>query len=490
MIVKVDMLKKKRIEINEKSMTIAFVLLAFILMTAWAMTQPFNAGPDEPMRYLVADYILWHHGALPKGDDPAVRNEVWGISYAYYPVVSYMVSALFMKISRFFGVRGADMIKAARMADVLFVTGAVYFVVKASGKLFPKKKYPAETRWLFSALAGFMPQAIFLGTYINTDSLALLSAAVILYAWASYLRENWTWKNCILLAVGMAVCALSYYNAYGWILCSFFFFCLTILLCREEPFTERIRFLLSRGIVVAVVTLLLCGWWFIRNAILYNGDFLGRKSCAECAEKYAQKDYKPSLYPTPDKLKWTLKDVIFYQDPGWYHNWALTVCVSFIGTFGLMEIYMPYTVSKMYIAFFSAGILGVFLVRGTFNPRKSMYVTRKMTVADDIWKVRTKIVSRKWSDKGIFHLMMVLLIIIPAGLFMYYVYYNDNQPQGRYLMPALYPLMYFVTLGWNNLLTRIIKNEKVRSWICRIFTALLVISPIACWAFLVVPYYA
>ena len=483
MIMKVDMLKKKR-------MPIAFVLLAFILMTAWAMTQPFNAGPDEPMRYLVADYILWHHGALPKGDDPAVRNDVWGISYAYYPVVSYMVSALFMKISRFFGVRGADMIKAARMADVLFVTGAVYFVVKASGKLFPKKKYPAEIRWLFAALAGFMPQAIFLGTYINTDSLALLSAAMILYAWASYLRENWTWKNCILLAVGMAVCALSYYNAYGWILCSFFFFCLTILLCREEPFAQRIRFLFSRGIVVAVVTLLLCGWWFIRNAILYNGDFLGRKSCAECAEKYAQKDYKPSLYPTPEKLKWTLKDVIFYQDPGWYHNWALTVCVSFIGTFGLMEIYMPYTVSKMYIAFFAVGIFCVFLVRGTFNPRKSMYVTRKMTVAGDIWKVRTKIVSRKWNDKGIFHLMMVLLIIIPAGLFMYYVYYNDNQPQGRYLMPALYPLMYFVTLGWNNLLTRIIKNEKVRSWICRAFTVLLIISPIACWAFLVVPYYA
>ena len=38
--VKEDMSKK--IEINEKSMTIAFVLLAFIILTVWAMTQPFN----------------------------------------------------------------------------------------------------------------------------------------------------------------------------------------------------------------------------------------------------------------------------------------------------------------------------------------------------------------------------------------------------------------------------------------------------------------
>ena len=119
-----------------------------------------------------------------------------------------------------------------------------------------------------------------------------------------------------------------------------------------------------------------------------------------------------------------------------------------------------------------------------------MYIVQKKTLADDILKVRTKVTSKKWSDEGIFHLMMVLLIIIPVILYMYYVYYSDNQAQGRYLMPALYPLMYFVTLGWNNILKKVIKNEKVRSWIYRVVTALLVISPFACWAFLVMPFYA
>lgn len=484
--VKEDMLKKKK-EINEKTEIFIFVFLAFILMTTWAMTQPFNSGPDEQMRYYVADYIYKHHGALPGGDDPAVRNKVWGISYAYYPVVSYMVSALFMRISRLFADPGYSMFKIARMADVLFVTGAVYFVVKASGKLFPKEKYSREVRWLFAALAGFMPQAIFMGTYVNTDSLALLAAAMILYAWASYLREDWTWKNCILLAVGMAVCALSYYNAYGWILCSFFFFCFTVLLCREEAFSQRVRFLFSRGAVIAAVTLVLCGWWFIRNAVLYNGDFLGRKSCAECAEKYAQKDYRPSLYPTPAKLGWNWKDIILYQDPGWYHNWILTVCVSFIGTFGQMEIYMPYTVSKLYMLFFAVGIISVFFVKETFDLRKKMYVAQRKAVGNDRWKIKTKVISREWNKEGIFHLMMVFLIMIPVFLFLYYVYYSDNQPQGRYLMPALYPLMYFVTLGWNNILTKTVKNEKVRSLIYRVLTVLLVISPFACWAFLILP---
>ena len=55
--VKEDMLKKKK-EINEKTEIFIFVFLAFILLTTWAMTQPFNSGPDEQMRYYVADYIL------------------------------------------------------------------------------------------------------------------------------------------------------------------------------------------------------------------------------------------------------------------------------------------------------------------------------------------------------------------------------------------------------------------------------------------------
>ena len=427
---------------NEKKITMIWVLLAFILLTAWAMSQPFNAGPDEEMRYLVADYIYSNHGALPRGDDPAIRNATWGISYAYYPILSYMISAAFMGVASIFGASGIALFRAARMADVLFVTCAVYFLVKASGKLFPREKFSREVRWMFTALAGFIPQAIFLGTYVNTDSLALMSAALILYVWASYLREDWTWKNCMILAVGMALCALSYYNAYGWILCSFFLFCLTVLLCREEPLTQRVRFLFGRG------------------------------------------------YPTPEKLNWNWLDIIFYQDPGWYHNWALTVCVSFIGTFGLMGIYMPYMVSKMYIALFAVGVAGIFLVRGTFSLKKSRFIVQKKNVADDIWKIKTKVITKKWNAEGIFHILMVLLIIIPVILFMYYVYYNDNQAQGRYLMPALYPLMYFVTLGWNRILTKVVKNEKVRSWIYRVVTVLLVISPYACWAFLIVPYYA
>ena len=158
-----------------------------------------------------------------------------------------------------------------------------------------------------------------------------------------------------------------------------------------------------------------------------------------------------------------------------------------VGTFGQMEIYMPYTVSKLYMLFFAVGIISVFFVKETFDLKKKIYVVQRKAVGNDRWKIKTKVISREWNKEGIFHLMMVFLIMIPVFLFLYYVYYSDNQPQGRYLMPALYPLMYFVTLGWNNILTKTVKNEKVRSLIYRVLTVLLVISPFACWAFLILP---
>ena len=78
----------------------------------------------------------------------------------------------------------------------------------------------------------------------------------------------------------------------------------------------------------------------------------------------------------------------------------------------------------------------------------------------------------------------------PCGsVYVLCIYYSDNQAQGRYIMPALYPAMYFVTAGWNRLLERFVKKENIRMWIYRILTALLAASPFLCYIFLVVPFY-
>ena len=66
---------------REKIVEVLFLLAVFVFFYIWAAKTPFNASPDEEMRYRVSEYII-NHGALPDGRDPEIRNPNWGISYA------------------------------------------------------------------------------------------------------------------------------------------------------------------------------------------------------------------------------------------------------------------------------------------------------------------------------------------------------------------------------------------------------------------------
>lgn len=49
---------------------------------------------------------------------------------------------------------------------------------------------------------------------------------------------------------------------------------------------------------------------FIRNAMLYDGDFLGMRSLTEASEMYAREDIKPSNRPTPMNLGMGLGEML------------------------------------------------------------------------------------------------------------------------------------------------------------------------------------
>ena len=48
-------------------------------------------------------------------------------------------------------------------------------------------------------------------------------------------------------------------------------------------------------LVALAAAFLVGGWFFIRNAVLHDGDFLGMRTIQESAEEHAQEDFKPSL---------------------------------------------------------------------------------------------------------------------------------------------------------------------------------------------------
>ena len=463
-----------------------FLASVFVFYTAWAVIQPFNVAPDEQMRYQIVQYIC-EHGKLPHGGDPELRNEFWGISYGFNPVTTYILGAVFSRITAVFTQDETALLLAARMVNVLLGTGFAFFAMRLGGMLLRR-----EAAVFFAAFACFLPGTAFLFSYINMDGLALFSSAWILYCWARTLKEGWTGKLCVQLAAATSVCALSYYNAYGYLLCSALFFSGSILLGQKKRWDFRQFF--GKGFLILFLVALFAGWWFIRNAVLYDGDFLGMSTSTKYAEMYAVEGLKPSNRTTPERLGMSVKDMMLWVPGKWRHNWLMTVAVSFVGTFGRLDLFMPELWSKLYLLVLGVGFLGTALrVRRQFFVSRFLKIVERKKHPDGTTILVTVEKSRIWNKENLMRGMMLLAVVIPFLLLVYYAYCSDFQAQGRYLMPALLPVMYFVTLGYENWMERAVKKEEIREKIRRYFfsvgTAMAVLSGILVYLTVVLPAY-
>lgn len=457
---------------REKIREIVFLAGVFLFIFLWAVTAPFDASPDESMRFQITEYIM-KYGNLPDGRDPLIRNANWGISYAFNPITTYIIGAVFGKIAGWFTDSFSAMIVAIRMVNVIFGTLTAFLTLKIGKRLFDTE----AARFFFAALVCFLPGSVFIHSYINMDSIAVFSTAWILYVWVRAAKESWSGKLCVQLAAALAVCALSYYNAYGYLLCSALFFVGMMMKCQEKQWDYSQ--MLKKGFLILGIVVLLAGWWFIRNAMLYDGDILGMRTSSEFSERYAIESLKPSNRQTPQEQGMSLWDMMLWVPGAWEHNWLITVAVSFIGTFGHMDIFMPYTWSKVYLAVLFLGIFGTVLCWKTYFGMFRQKVSKeKVKDAEGTDIIITYRKEKRWDTKKWLHICMLAAAVIPCILLLYYAYASDFQAQGRYLMPSLIPLMYFVALGYDGWVKRLVKRENVRTWIFGIATSAVIVSAV------------
>lgn len=437
-----------KIRIKEKYIKIAFILLIFVVTLTWAIIQPNNEGPDEGMKMDICQYIA-NHGKLPHGGEEEIRNPIWGISYGFTPILSYIIGGIFVKIASNFTSDMHVLYIAARFVSVLCITAMSIVNIKIGEKLFKSKYY----KWFFIVLTSILPQIVFIGSYINNDSLALLSISIIIYAWLNGLESKWNIKSCIILSIGLGLCALSYYNAYGYILTSVILFITSYFINKDENNKFDFKDMFKKGIIITGITFLLCGWWFIRNAVIYNGDFLGLSTEEEYSEQYAMEEFKPTNRKTPQNTNMGLFNMLFKK------GWVIVTLKSFVGLFGTMIISMGINFYLLYFGVFAIGIIG--------------YISR-------FYKFKHIKELKENKNKALLEVIFGVNVVIPIGLSIYYSYCNDFQPQGRYIMPMLIPFMYFVVSGLEKVLDKFIKNEKIKKVVQILIIAIGILLPIHC----------
>ena len=422
---------------NKKIIMTIFLIGLFCYYLIWTVSQPYNSCPDEKMKWDICKYIA-EHNSIPDGRDESIRDSIWGISYAFQPILTYMICAVFVKIASIFTTQQFALVVAARLVSTISMTLTIYFVIKIANKLFKDK---GIYKYLFIVFIAFQPITAFLASYINNDSTAILAISMIIYLWILGLESNWKTKHCILLGGAVGFCALTYYNAYGYILCS-------VLICLSSAVLNKMdaKEIAKKALIVASVAFAIAGWWFVRNAIIYDGDILGTKTQNEYGDKYALEQYKPSVRKTPENSNESIWHML-NEDA-----WANTTAKSFVGIFGYHSILMS---NKIYYSYLSLWLIGGL---GCLLKFKDLFIYKK-----------------EEKSKYILNYIFVIAIIIPILLSIIYSYTSDFQPQGRYIMGIIIPFMYFVVNGIQTMLEKFIKSEKIRN-IIMIMIMLLIIA--------------
>lgn len=431
-------------------MNTLFYLAVLAAILTFALLQPFGDPPDEVNRYKVAQFIC-RYAALPTGEEFEVAIGGYGGSYAFQPILPYMIQGFLMRFVSLFTKENLALLLCARIVNALFGVIMAVYVRRLSVLLFRER----TAGWLFCFLIMFLPQNLFLHSYVNTDSMASMSGAVILYACVSGMRSDWRRRDCLTLCAGIICCALSYYNAYGLIVAAVLLFAISHLKKRTDGrLAVDWSGLLRKGLMISAIVLLGIGWWFIRNYIIHDGDFLGLQARIANSIRTALPEYNPATRVTVAASGASLSDMLFRMD-FLYFLWN-----SFVARFGPMTLpTLPFLYIWYYRIFFWGFVFALIpasLIRGGQKTQtaeskisqaergaSNMPCENNEAVEPEPWK--------RQSQRLLFHLALLLVILITFGLCVYYSYTSDYQPQGRYIMPMLIPFMYFVTLGFDKL---------------------------------------
>lgn len=406
-------MEDKRSIITKYKLSLPMIVFSGIIFLVLAWKMDANAGPDEIYRWLVSEWIA-KNGKLPTGFELDIVNPVWCYSYAFTPYLPSMIAGIFVRIAMLFTSDPQRLLFAARLVSVFSGMGTLFVAFRVGDKIL-ENKYSV---YFFAGIVAYLPQFTFLSGYLNNDVMSLLTAFLILDAVLEGSRHGWNLKNMIYLAVATGLCMLTYYFGYGWVLFAIAGYFYTAF--RVEKDRKKI---FKNAVIIALLVFAVAGWYFIRNGIIYHGDFLGYRAQQECADQYS---IYYAIYPVNNPGGWSmgLRDML--------HNgrWISTTVESFIGMFGGMIICLDGKFYDFYMAAFWACVL-VFVLR--------RYKTRK--------RLSTA-----------FLLMLLITAAFPVGFSIYSSFMRDYQPQGRYVITVLPVICVICSVGMDELSKAIVEK--------------------------------
>lgn len=397
---------------------IFLILALFIgLATFYSVTVPLFETPDEVWHYLYVKHIADGKG-LPvyrEGETFPMRQEAsqppllyllcgWATSWIdtsdvdaivrYNPHAAIGTAAgwgnrnmITHTAREEFPYRGTVLAAhLARCLCVLMGAGTVLCTYAVARRLF-------GWEWLALAAAAFnafIPQFLFINASVNNDVLVSLLSALSLWLLVCIIQDGLSHGRLTALGAVLGLAALTKLN--GLILMPLTALVLLVLSWRRGNKWAWLWWSVWTFAVAAGV----CGWWYVRNWLLYRDPF----------------GLQLMFAVMPART----------QRPNLFELWRLFIGVfkSFWGVFGWFNVVMEESLYFVFAAVSSLAIIGLG------------------------WFLYTRLVQRLWGEVARVGLLLLWSTSFVIGLF---GWSQVSSPQGRMLFPAMPAIAILLVLG-------------------------------------------
>lgn len=394
---------------------IGLLLIAFVLLGLYySVVTPLFEGPDETGHYAFVAYLM-HGNGLPIQNFDAKQNAIYE---GHQPPIYYALTALLnsgidlsnaSKIIRpnprfIWGGQGSELnamlhtaaeqfpykgvslaMHLARALSVLFGAMTVWGTYQL-GKLITIHEIVALGA---ASLVAFNPQFLFISSLINNDNaliafstLALLMMTRLLVKGNERSRSKW-------LGVWLGMALLSKMNAL--VLGLPVFFVIVLLAFRARSWKLGGVLIVQVGLPVILIS----GWWFVRNQILYGDPFGYRLFLSSVSTLYMPEN--------------------FGQWESWRSFFEITH-QSFWGDFGWMVIQLRPVLSSAFVALYPISVVGGLIGVAWRNQKESSSHPQ---------------INTRWLLLGLMVLVFVLWTVNFART------NGGSAYQGRYLFPSI-----------------------------------------------------
>lgn len=230
------------------------VVAHFVLALALSFFMLLGYAPDEPRHFAYVRWLAEHH-SFPPPDE-----RLSGGAHSLHPPLYYIL--MLPLYWAFHGLGDMAAMRAMRCVAPLFGVGALWLLVPVVEKATAGRRSMS----LFAlSLVALWPQLLVCVAMVNNDAAAVLMAAVLLNV---VLVRRWD-QRLSSAAVWGAVLGLASLAKFSNFLAGAPTILVALAFAHGKRFYRREAFW-KAGFLVAICCFAVCGWWWMRNLLLYG----------------------------------------------------------------------------------------------------------------------------------------------------------------------------------------------------------------------------